>query len=108
MATMLTFGIAHSQSQDSERVIKVVAQKFHYTPEEIILKTDEPTRLEFTSLDFIHGFNIPALKLRASLPPGQVTVVHLTVKKAGIYDFLCDNFCGSGHEEMNGRIIVKD
>jgi heme/copper-type cytochrome/quinol oxidase subunit 2 len=24
------------------------------------------------------------------------------------YDFLCDNFCGSGHEEMNGTIVVSD
>lgn len=106
--TALTIGIARSQNEESERVIKVVAQRFHYTPGEIALKTGEPTRIEFTSLDFVHGFNIPDLKVRANLPPGQVTVIHLTPLKAGVYDFLCDNFCGSGHEEMNGRIVVKD
>lgn len=106
----LSLGIAHSQNQmpDNERVIKIVAQRFSYTPNEIVLKTGEPARLEFTSLDFMHGFNIPDLKIRANLPPGQVTVVHLTPQKAGIYDFLCDNFCGAGHEGMEGRIIVKD
>ena len=40
--------------------------------------------------------------------PGKTTVIRFTPEKAGVYDFLCDNFCGSGHEEMNGRIVVKD
>jgi len=91
-----------------EHVIKIVAQRFSYTPAEIVLKTGEPARLEFTSRDFIHGFKIPDLDIRADLPPGQVTIVRLTPQKAGVYDFLCDNFCGAGHEEMGGKIIVKD
>lgn len=91
-----------------ERVIKVVAQRFSYTPSEIILKTGEPVRLEFTSLDFVHGFKIPDLNIRADLPPGQVTVIHLMPKKAGVYEFICDNFCGAEHEDMHGKIIVQD
>lgn len=91
-----------------ERVIKIVAQRFTYTPKEIILKKGEPVRLAFTSLDFIHGFNVPDLHIRADLPPGKITTVHLTPDKAGTYDFICDNFCGAGHEDMGGRIIVKD
>ena len=91
-----------------ERIIKIVAQRFFYTPAEIVLKTGEPVRLEFTSRDFVHGFKIPDLDIRADLPPGQVTMVRLTPQTAGVYDFLCDNFCGSGHEEMGGKIIVRD
>jgi heme/copper-type cytochrome/quinol oxidase subunit 2 len=26
----------------------------------------------------------------------------------GVYEFLCDNFCGSDHEEMSGRIVVRE
>jgi ABC-type thiamin/hydroxymethylpyrimidine transport system permease subunit len=26
---------------------------------------------------------------------------------AGVIDFVCDNFCGSGHEEMHGRFVVR-
>ena len=51
---------------------------------------------------------MPDLNIRADLPPGQVTTVHLIPKKAGIYTFLCDNFCGAEHEDMHGKIIVKD
>lgn len=91
-----------------ETVVKVVVQRFVFTPTEIVLRAGQPTVLEFQSLDFTHGFNIPDLKIRADLPPGQITRVHLTPLKPGVYDFLCDNFCGAGHEQMNGKIIVKN
>jgi cytochrome c oxidase subunit II len=78
------------------------------TQNRIVLKKNEPVVLEFTALDFTHGFNIPDWKIRADLPPGQLTRIRLTPEKIGEYVFLCDNFCGSGHEEMNGKIIVED
>lgn len=107
---IVTINVARGEAINpaKERVIKVVAQRFSFTPSEIRLKTGEPVRLEFTSLDFVHGFNIPDLNIRADLPPGKVTTVHLFPKKAGVYEFLCDNFCGAEHENMHGKIIVKD
>lgn len=96
-----------ARAEPKERIVKIQAKKFVYTPNEIELKQGEPVVLEITSLDFVHGFNIPDLKIRADLPPGQVTRIRLQPDKAGVIDFLCDNFCGSGHEEMNGRFIVK-
>jgi cytochrome c oxidase subunit 2 len=88
--------------------INVVAQRFHYTPDEITLKRGKPVVLAIRSLDFVHGFKVPELGLRVDLPPGRVTEVRLTPQKTGKFDFLCDNFCGSGHEEMSGRIVVVD
>ena len=100
--------IGAAKATVKERRIKIQAKKFEYTPNQIILKTGQPVVLEFTSIDFIHGFNIPDMNIRADLPPGQITKVRFTPDKAGEYEFLCDNFCGSGHEEMSGKIIVKD
>jgi len=91
-----------------ERVVQIVAQRFSYTPSEIVLQAGQPTVLAFTALDFTHGFSIPELKIRADLLPGQVTRVHLRPEKPGVYEFLCDNFCGAGHEQMNGKIVVKE
>lgn len=89
------------------RVVSVVAQRYRYTPDRIEVRRGEHVRLEFTSLDFIHGFKVPDLGLRADLPPGKVTRVDLIAEREGAFDFLCDNFCGSGHEEMAGRIVVR-
>lgn len=91
-----------------ERVIKIVAKKFNYTPDLISLEKGEPVTLEFTSLDFTHGFKVPDLGLRVDLPPGHPVLVHLVPEKTGRFLFLCDNFCGSGHEEMNGVIVVTE
>ena len=36
-----------------------------------------------------------------------VTRIALPPMPAGTYDFLCDNFCGDGHESMHGRLVVS-
>jgi cytochrome c oxidase subunit II len=99
---------AQTAKSNKERVIKVVAKKFAYTPNEIVLQKGQKVVLEFTSVDFVHGFKIPDMNLRADLPPGKVTRVAISADTVGVYDFLCDNFCGSEHEEMNGRIVVQE
>ena len=97
---------AESRKAIDPVTIKIVAQKFKYTPNEINVKKGQATILEFTSLDFIHGFSLPDLKIRADLVPGRVTKVELKFDREGVYEFLCDNFCGDGHEEMGGKISV--
>ena len=39
---------------------------------------------------------------------GKTVRVTLTPQKTGEFVFLCDNFCGAKHEEMNGVISVVD
>lgn len=89
------------------REIEIVARRFNFTPNEIPLKAGERVVLAIRSLDFVHGFNVPDLGVRADLIPGRVTRVEITPKKAGPLDFLCDNFCGDDHEQMHGRFIVS-
>jgi len=109
VAAFITLSAAYGidTNLNKERTIKIVAQRFSFSPNEIMLKKGESVRLEFTSLDFVHGFNVPDLNIRADLPPGKVTIINLTPQKTGTYDFICDNFCGAGHEDMGGRIIVR-
>jgi cytochrome c oxidase subunit 2 len=106
-AGALALGAVARAAPARPRVIKVVAKKFNYTPNRIELKTGEAVVLELTALDFVHGLSIPGMDVRLDLPPGQVTRVPLRPAAAGRFAFLCDNFCGSGHEEMNGTIVVK-
>ncbi len=86
--------------------VKVVAQRFHFTPSEIKVPAGVPVVFELTALDFVHGFNVPDLKRRIDLVPGKAVKLELTFPGAGRYGFLCDNFCGDGHEEMNGMIVA--
>jgi len=95
------------QAKAKERVIKIEARKFRFAPDVIELKKGEAVVLEFTALDFPHGFSLPDFKIRADLIMGKPVQVRLKPEEVGRFGFLCDNFCGSGHEEMAGTIIVK-
>ena len=105
LASLLGAGARSNEAP--ARIVKITAQRFKYTPNEIKLKPGETVQLEITSLDFVHGLSIPDLKLRADLPPGRVTNVQVQFATAGVYDFLCDNFCGEKHEEMSAKFVVE-
>ena len=55
----------------------------------------------FASLSITDRFN-----LRADIVPDKVTRVRFVPDKTGTFTFLCDIFCGTKHEEMNGKIKV--
>jgi cytochrome c oxidase subunit 2 len=90
-----------------EKVIQVTAERFKFTPAVIELKLGQPVVLELTTLDRKHGFQVPDLKVDENIEPGKVTRVRIVPDKAGTFPFHCDVFCGSGHEEMAGEIVVK-
>ena len=46
------------------------------------------------------------LNLEANIQPGKPARVAFTPQKPGRYDFHCDVFCGSGHEGMEGTLVV--
>ncbi len=95
--------LAHAQTV---RQIEIVAQRFQFVPAVMELKVGEPVLLLIHSLDYIHGFNVPDLGIRTDLLPGLVTPVRMTPLQVGRLDFLCDNFCGDGHEDMHGHFNV--
>ena len=107
MTTLATaFGVAVVAAQPKPRVIAVVARKFSYEPAEITLKLNEPVLFELTTADVVMGFSVPDFGVRATIVPGQKTSLAMTPNKTGEFTFLCDVFCGSGHENMEGTLRV--
>jgi cytochrome c oxidase subunit 2 len=106
-AVLLAAGVGVSvKALAQDRVIPVVARKFVFLPNDIKLKKGETVVLEFTAPEVVMGFSLPDYKLRADIIPGQVSRVKFTADKAGTFPFLCDIFCGDGHEGMSGKITV--
>jgi cytochrome c oxidase subunit II len=93
-------------ARGEDKVIRVTARKFVFTPNEITLKKGEPVVIELSTLDVFMGFNVPELQVRSDIVPGKVMRVALTPDRAGTFTFLCDVFCGDGHETMSGKIVV--
>jgi len=92
---------------DTPRIVRITAKKFTFEPREVALKLGEPVVLELETLDREHGFDCPALGLRADLAPGRAVRLPLTPAKAGRFGFLCNIFCGDGHDEMDGEFVVS-
>jgi cytochrome c oxidase subunit II len=99
-------GVVLRSTAAEERVIPVVARKFVFLPNTIALKQGEPVVLEFTAPEVVMGFSVPALKIRTDIIPGQVARLRLVPERAGNFPFLCDVFCGDGHEGMSGILVV--
>jgi cytochrome c oxidase subunit 2 len=91
-----------------ERVIHITAKKFEFSPAQITLKKGVPVVLEISSGDRKHGFNLRAFGVRSDVLPGKVSRIRFTPDKTGKFTFSCDVFCGDGHEEMTGTVIVTD
>ena len=107
LGSLVTYVVAQS-AEPKEKIVKITAQRFNYTPGEVKLKKGVPVILEFRSQDVLMGFNLPDFNVRADIVPGKVTRVRLVPDKTGTFVFLCDIFCGTGHEEMNGKLTVVD
>ena len=108
VGALLSASLAGKLAQaQPNREIEVTAQRFQFTPNHIPITLGERVTLLITAVDFPHGFNVPDLGIRADLVPGKITRVLITPKEVGTIDFLCDNFCGDGHERMHGQFLVS-
>jgi cytochrome c oxidase subunit 2 len=105
-AVALAVAAAGVRAAAEPRVIKVVARKFVFLPREIALKKGEPVTIELTAPEVVMGFNAPDFKVRTDIIPGTPARVTFTPDKAGTFTFLCDVFCGDGHEGMSGTLVV--
>ena len=105
MGSALGGGARLAAEQPAE--IHISAKKFEYHPNKVTAKLGQPVVLVLTSEDRIHGFKMPDFGLRTDIVPGQETRVTLTPNKAGSFTFFCDVFCGDGHEDMDGTLVIE-
>lgn len=89
-------------------VVHLRARKFEYSPSQIVVKKGESVVIEIASMDRKHGFSIPELGLRSDVRPGATATLRFTADRAGAFRFHCDVFCGSGHEGMEGTLVVTE
>jgi cytochrome c oxidase subunit 2 len=102
---------ARSAAQDQrreEQIIHISASSFEFKPSEISVKKGVPVTLEIVSQDHHHGFRLSEFHLRADIQPGVTEKIRFVPDKLGKFSFLCDVFCGEGHEEMSGTLTVVE
>jgi cytochrome c oxidase subunit II len=99
---------AGSSAQSPEpRVIEVIAKRFAFEPSEIDVKVGERVTLSVRSADGVHGIEIKKFKVSKEIPRGAAPVkIEFTATEAGRFPILCSEYCGDGHDEMKGTLVV--
>jgi len=88
----------------------MIAQVWQYTPFPPTAPIEVPvgSTVTFTlsSSDVVHGFMIQNTAVNAMVLPGEITQVSHTFDKPGEYLIICHEYCGIGHDQMYGRVVV--
>ena len=93
--------------QDGPREIDVVARRFAFEPARIEVAVGERVRLKVVSADGVHGLEIKKFKVKKEIPRGTTPVIiEFTANEAGEFPILCSEYCGDGHEDMQGQLVV--
>jgi cytochrome c oxidase subunit 2 len=93
--------------QDAPREIDVVARRFAFEPSRVEVRVGERVRLRVVSADGVHGMEIKKFKVKKEIPRGTTPVViEFTASEAGEFPILCSEYCGDGHEDMQGQLVV--
>jgi len=86
--------------------VQIVASKFQFTPSTIRVTAGEPVRLIIQSMDIVHGFSIPKLKIDTRIPKGgEPVTIEFVAPPAGQYEIACSEFCGIGHGQMKAMLV---
>lgn len=88
-------------------MIEVVASRFAFEPARIEVTEGEHIRLLVSSADGVHGVGIKKFRVEKTLPRGgEAVIINFVASAAGEYPILCSEYCGKGHEEMRGLLVV--
>jgi len=74
----------------------------------MVLPVNRPVKIVLTSEDVIHNFGIPAFRQKIDAVPGRYVSTWYLPTKTGTYDIFCDQYCGTNHSLMVGKIMVVE
>jgi cytochrome c oxidase subunit 2 len=73
---------------------------------QLVLPAGREVDLTLRSLDVIHGFSAPEMRLKQNAVPGETSHIHFTPTVPGEYAILCTQVCGMGHYRMQAALRV--
>lgn len=76
------------------------------TINDLHLPIDRPVIVQLSSLDVVHSFGIPAMRVKQDAIPGTMIPVWFTPTMGGEFDIACSQLCGLGHYRMRGVVSV--
>jgi heme/copper-type cytochrome/quinol oxidase subunit 2 len=89
-----------------ERIFRIEARQFAYSPSELKVNTGDTVTLELVSNDVVHGMYLDGYGLSVEADPGQTPTLTFVADKTGSFRFRCNVTCGAMHPFMIGKLTV--
>jgi cytochrome c oxidase subunit II len=109
-AVALLVVLAAPGSSQDRKVVRVLAERFTFTPSHVKVKRGTIIEFKVRSDDTNHGFHIVGSSANVIIPKrgrGEATLV-FNADAVGHYTFQCSKMCGAGHGFMRGSITVEE
>jgi cytochrome c oxidase subunit 2 len=104
-------GLAQQPAVSEPKVFEIVAKRFSFEPATVEVIEGDTVRLLVRSADGPHGVEIKAFKVKKAVPRAKEgdspVTIEFVAATAGEYPILCSEYCGNGHKDMTGTLIVR-
>lgn len=116
--TMFYYGLTGFQflrnAPEGSMIVKVATRQWSWLFQyengakdlELRVPVGRPVKLILTSEDVIHGFYVPAFRIKQDAVPRMETYLWFQPTQTGTFDVLCSQYCGLEHSRMLTKIIV--
>ncbi len=79
---------------------------WQFEPSDIKVPAGSEVDIYLSSKDVVHGFNIAEKNVNMMAVYGSINKTTVKFDKPGVYTITCHEYCGAGHQFMEGRIVV--
>ena len=93
---------------DGTLTVTMVAARYGFFPPVIEVPVDTQVKFRIASADVLHGVHVPYTNAASMIVPGYVSEFTTTFPKTGKFSFLCNEYCGLGHDSMWSRLNVVE
>jgi cytochrome c oxidase subunit 2 len=95
-----------STNEDGSITVRMVAARYSFYPQLIEVPVDTPVTFRITSPDVLHGVHVPFTNMSTMVVPGYISEVTTSFRREGEAQFLCNEYCGLGHDYMWSKLRV--
>jgi len=96
----------HPETPGIERVFRVEAGDFAYSPAVLTVNPGDKVTIELVSTDVVHGLYVDGYDVSVTADPGQPATLSFTANRSGTFRLRCSVTCGALHPFMIGKLQV--
>lgn len=76
------------------------------TSPELVVPVGKPVKLIMTSMDVLHSFFVPSMRVKQDVIPSRYTALWFEPELEGEFNIFCTEYCGTEHSSMITKMQV--